>query len=271
MVIRMWAGRTGATSILTRVVGLLTVAFCALLLQGAPMAPGQAAEIPAAQNRVDFVRLTAGDNDAADPMFDELTLGDTRAPVTVIAYVSMTCLPCAHFWETSFPQLNRRYIETGKVRFVFRDSPEDELAAAASMLVRCSGPDQYFQTIGTLFARQREWIVPQPRGPLLRIASQSGLTEAAFDACLADRRWAVWVAQRHANLVAKLGPTPPMLTFIINGKPVSGDISTSDMEQLFAPYLKKRPPRRSRILGAPRRFSPLTAKRRTAPLRSANP
>ena len=71
----------------------------------------------------------------------DMALGDDKAPVTIIEYASMTCPHCAHFQETTFPELKKRYIDTGKVRYIFREFPLDILAAAAFMLARCAGKD----------------------------------------------------------------------------------------------------------------------------------
>ena len=89
----------------------------------------------------------------------DMMMGDDKAPVTVIEYASMTCPHCAHFTETTFPELKKRYIDTGKVRFIFREFPLDNLAAAAFMLARCSGTsdkDKYFALIDTLFRQVTE-------------------------------------------------------------------------------------------------------------------
>src|SRR5262245_48094486 len=64
----------------------------------------------------------------------DMSLGDEKAPITIIEYASMTCPHCAHFHETTFPELKKKYIDTGKVRFIFREFPLDQLAAAAFML-----------------------------------------------------------------------------------------------------------------------------------------
>ena len=77
----------------------------------------------------------------------DMVLGDEQAPVTIIEYASMTCPHCAHFHETTYPDLKKKYIDTGKVRFIFREFPLDQLAAAAFMLARCGGKDKYFPLI----------------------------------------------------------------------------------------------------------------------------
>src|SRR5262249_50372806 len=77
----------------------------------------------------------------------DMALGDANAPVTIIEYASMTCPHCAHFHETTYPELKKKYIDTGKVRFIFREFPLDSLALAGSMLARCAGKDKYFPMI----------------------------------------------------------------------------------------------------------------------------
>src|ERR1700692_1817349 len=123
---------------------------------------------------------------APPPLGDE-SLGSANAPVTIIEYASMTCPHCAHFHETTFPELKKKYIDTGKVRFIFREFPLDQLAAAGFMLARCATPDKYFPMIETLFAQQRDWVVQHPLDPLLVIAKQAGLSQQAFEACLDDK------------------------------------------------------------------------------------
>ena len=113
----------------------------------------------------------------------EMMMGDDKAPVTVIEYASMTCPHCAHFQETTFPELKKRYIDTGKVRYIFREFPLDNLAAAAFMLARCAGKDdkdKYFALIDTMFQQQRQWAVEKPLPPLLAIAKQAGLHGGVF-------------------------------------------------------------------------------------------
>src|SRR5439155_18141168 len=102
------------------------------------------------------------------------SLGSPDAPVTIVEYASMTCPHCAHFHETAFPELKKKYIDTGKVRFIFREFPLDSLALAGSMLARCAGTDRFFPMIETLFAQQKEWVVQKPLQPMLSLARQGG-------------------------------------------------------------------------------------------------
>jgi protein-disulfide isomerase len=156
----------------------------------------------------------AADPSVADLMqpnpLGEMAMGSESAPITVIEYASMTCPHCAHFSETTFPELKKRYIDTGKVRFLFREFPLDQLAFAGFLLARCGGPDKYFPMIETLFAQQRDWVVQKPLQPMRAIASQ------------ASDKFGV-------------NSTP---TFFVNGKRLAGALSIEEMEKEFAPYLK---------------------------------
>jgi protein-disulfide isomerase len=115
-------------------------------------------------------------------------LGSDKAPVTIIEYASMTCPHCAHFSTTTFPELQKRYIDTGKVHFTLRTFPLDPLAAAGFMLAICAGKDKYMPIAETLFAKQADWIVKEPLPPLQEIAKQFGFTEDSFKQCLANQK-----------------------------------------------------------------------------------
>ncbi|MCZ7595659.1 MAG: DsbA family protein [Hyphomicrobium sp.] len=104
----------------------------------------------------------------------ELALGPIDAKVTVVEYASMTCGHCAHFSKDIWPAFKAKYVDTGKVRYVFREFPLDNLAAAAAMLARCAGGDKAFPLVEVLFEKQQEWAFgegnPVPR--LFEIANR---------------------------------------------------------------------------------------------------
>lgn len=97
----------------------------------------------------------------------DLALGPVDAKVTVVEYASMTCGHCAHFTKDVWPEFKKKYVDTGKVRYIFREFPLDNLAAAASMLARCAGNDKAFPLIEVMFEKQQEWAFgegnPVPR------------------------------------------------------------------------------------------------------------
>jgi protein-disulfide isomerase len=170
----------------------------------------------------------------------DMAMGDDKASVTVIEYASMTCPHCAHFQEATFPEFKKRYIDTGKVRYIFREFPLDSLAAAAFMLARCAGKDdkdKYFALVDTLFRQQRQWAVEKPIPPLLTIAKQAGFTEQTFNACLANQQMldGIESIRQRAIKQFKVQSTP---TFFINGKAHPGALSIDDMAKAIDPYLK---------------------------------
>jgi protein-disulfide isomerase len=166
----------------------------------------------------------------------EQVLGAPDAPVTIVEYASMTCPHCAHFHETTYPELKKRYIDTGKVRFVFREFPLDQLAAAGSMLARCAGEGKYFPMIETLFNQQKTWAVQRPLPPLLAIAKQAGFTQQSFDQCLANQKLLEDIEKvRERGSKFGVNSTP---TLFINGKKHTGALSIEDLEKQIQPYLK---------------------------------
>ena len=170
----------------------------------------------------------------AGPLGD-MAIGDEKAPCTIIEYASMTCPHCAAFHATTYPELKKRYIDTGKVRFIFREFPLDQLALAAFLLARCAGPDKYFPMIDTLFHMQKEWVVQKPLPALLAIAKQAGMSEQQFNECLQDKKLIEGledVRQRAIKLGVQSTPS-----FFINGKPARV-FTIEEFEKAIAPYIK---------------------------------
>jgi len=167
----------------------------------------------------------------------DIMIGSDKAPVTIIEYASMTCPHCAHFEETTLPELKKRYIDTGKVRFIFREFPLDPLAAAGFMLARCAGKDKFMPIVEALFAKQHDWMVKEPIPPLIAIAKQFGFSEQSFNQCLANQQVLDSIQTVRDRAAEKLGvnSTP---TFFVNGKKLSGDQSIDAMAKVIDPYLK---------------------------------
>ena len=184
---------------------------------------------------------------AQNPPLDELmkpgplgdiAMGKDDAPVTIIEYASMTCPHCANFHEVTYPELKKKYIDTGKVRFIFREFPLDQLAAAAFMLARCGGKERYFPMVETPFQQQRTWAVQRPLQPLLAISKQAGLSEAGFNECLKNQQVLDGIEDVRKRAAEKLNvqSTP---TFFVNGKQLRGAATLAEFEKEMAPYLKE--------------------------------
>jgi protein-disulfide isomerase len=169
----------------------------------------------------------------------DLVIGNTEAPITVVEYASMTCGHCANFHTKVFPVIKEKYVDTGKVRFIMREFPLDNLAAAASMLARCAGEGKTFPLISVLFAKQDEWafVKGDPRPELLKFAKQAGFTQESFEKCLTDQKLLDDISAVRARAADTFGvnSTP---TFFINGKKLNGGGSIEDFEKAFEPILK---------------------------------
>ena len=170
----------------------------------------------------------------------DLALGPDDAKVTVVEYASMTCGHCAHFTTDVWPEFKKKYVDTGKVRYVFREFPLDNLAAAASMLARCTGKDKAFPLIEVLFEKQKEWAFgegnPVPR--LFEIAKQAGFTQESFDKCLTDQKLLddITAGRTRAADVFGVSATP---TFFINGKKLDGAPTMEKLDAAIEPLLSK--------------------------------
>jgi protein-disulfide isomerase len=215
-----------------------------LLTTGAVLALGAAAITAGVLPSLTTLALAADNDPSPEDLAHagpggDIMIGSDKAPVTIIEYASMTCPHCAHFEETTLPELKKRYIDTGKVRYVMREFPLDARAAAGFMLARCAGPDKYEAVVETLFAKQADWaIVEKPIPPLMAIAKQFGFTEDSFNTCLANQQVLDDIQAVRDHAVNKLGvnSTP---TFFINGKRLVGDLSIEVMAKEIDPYLKE--------------------------------
>jgi protein-disulfide isomerase len=171
----------------------------------------------------------------------DIVLGKADAPVTIVEYASMTCPHCAFFSKATFPQLKEKYIDTGKVRFIFREFPLDELAAAAAMLARCidkENGEKAMAVIEVLFQSQDKWAVRNPLPQLQQITKQAGLSQQAFEECLANQKLYndVLAMRERGSKEYKVESTP---TLFVNGKMQKGGASIEELEKLIAPLLPK--------------------------------
>lgn len=174
--------------------------------------------------------------DVAKPQsLPDMALGPANATVTITEYASMTCPHCAAFTEKVFPKIKSEFIDSGKIRFVFREFPLDIKAAAGSMLARCIAKDdapKYFAVIDLLFKQQNDWVVKNTTETLTRIGKQAGLTQAQVEDCLKDQALLDKIAadQKYAAEVLKVDSTP---TFFINGEVLRGVESVDEFRKLI--------------------------------------
>jgi len=111
------------------------------------------------------------------------------AKVTVVEYASVTCPHCAAWQENTWPAFKAAYVDTNKVRYVFRElpTPPVNVAVAGFMIARCAGEDKYFDVIHNIMASQNEWQAGvNPRDTLFRIGNGAGLSNEQIEACIKD-------------------------------------------------------------------------------------
>jgi protein-disulfide isomerase len=180
--------------------------------------------------------------DVAKPVsLPEMALGPKDASVTITEFASMTCPHCAAFNETVFPKIKSEYIDTGKVRYVFREFPLDIKAAAGSILARCiakDDPGKYFAVVDMLFRQQGDWVTKSNTPETLaRMGKQAGLSQQTVETCLTDQVLLDKISADHkfATEVLKINSTP---TFFINGEVVKGEISFEEFDKRIKAQLK---------------------------------
>ena len=169
----------------------------------------------------------------------ELSLGKADAPVTIVEYASLTCGHCANFHNTVFPKIKEKYVDSGQVRFILREFPLDNLAAAAAMLTRCAGGEKTYPLVEVLFKQQEQWafVRGNPVPELFKVAKQAGFTQESFDKCLTDQKLLEQVTSIRTKAADKFGvsSTP---TFFINGKRLQEAPTVEAFDKALAPLLK---------------------------------
>lgn len=177
---------------------------------------------------------------AAPGPLGDVALGADDAKVTVIEYASLTCNHCAAFHNETFPEFKEKYIDTGKVRFILREFPLDDLALLGFMLARYKGNEHYYPITGLLFEQfGKTWARPgddKPLDSLRATVRQAGITQEDFDATVKDRKIYDGVISVRDNAANNFGinATP---TFFINGKRFPGALTMDDLDKAIEPLL----------------------------------
>jgi protein-disulfide isomerase len=167
-------------------------------------------------------------------------LGKADAPVTIVEYASLTCPHCASFHNKEIPPLKKAYIETGKVRLVYRDFPLDRLALAGSVLARCFDSDRYFPILGVLFEDQHRWARSKnPMKSLSQIARLGGMGQTKLESCFKDKalQEAILKQRLHGSKTFKISSTP---TLIVNGQKYNGGLTFAQLKAIIDPMLPKK-------------------------------
>ena len=213
---------------------LRRLAFAAVFSAAALAAHGALAAVPAPEpdRTVDMAEVLK-----PGPL-PELAMGSPSG-VPMVEYGSLTCPHCATFSREVFPELKKDYIDTGKVRFIFREFPRNALDVAAFVLARCIGDDKAFAAIELLFDEQDKWAFgDKPLEPLIAAMRPTGLTHEKAMACLKDQKTAdaiVAIGKRATDEIKMTG-TP---TFVIAGKVYGGELSMDQLRAILDPLVKK--------------------------------
>ena len=168
------------------------------------------------------------------PALGEMTMGPDTAKVTVIEYASATCPHCAAFYNDTFGALKKEYIDTGKIKFVFREFPHQDAALAAFMLARCAPKEKYFPLIDVFFSTQPEWT-QNPLAGLNKIAQQAGFTQESFDACMKNETVAKEILAVRSKAEG-FGVTG-IPTFFVNGERFEGETTIEAFRAKIDPLL----------------------------------
>lgn len=196
----------------------------------------------------DPISSSASTGQNMDIKSTDMVHGNTNAPVTIVEYASMTCPHCAAFQREVIPMLTRDYIDTGKVRMIFREYPLDGAARMASAVARCLSGDQYFSFIDLLFANQMNWIKDfDGNGQLTKedilqgLEMQgrfAGMSKEKVDQCADNKNNLALVDANWMEGMNKYGvnSTP---TFFINGVKHEGEIPYDALKKDLDPLVKK--------------------------------
>ena len=172
---------------------------------------------------------------------NDFTIGDENAPITIIEYASMSCSHCADFHNNTLPDLKTEYIDTGKVRMVFRDYPFNYPALLGSMMMRCIPGDVRYDYMNALYQLQPNWVNRDPKitkKELYKIMQSGGMTKDEFDTCYGNIDnenlilEGVMAAQKDFNIKS----TP---SFVINGNLVEGNKNIKEFRQIIDKILSE--------------------------------
>ncbi len=159
---------------------------------------------------------------ASGPVYREFVLGNPNSKVVVIEYASLTCPHCAHFAQDDYPKLKKDYIDTKKIKYVYRDFPLDNLALGAALLARCAPGDKGMGMIEKMFNEQTKWIqAEKPIEPLTAYAKETGMSDKDVEACLQNKGIVDAIRDVYATAASlyKVDATP---TFLVGEERVPG-------------------------------------------------
>ena len=164
---------------------------------------------------------------------DEIFLGNNNAKIVVIEYASMTCIHCANFHKEVYPKIKENYIDTNKIKFIYRDFPLDKQALFGSVLAKCAPKEKYFDFVKLILSTQKKWITNDDTfiDKLKNIGKLAGLTESKINNCFKDEQIVdnIINIRTFAERKYNISSTP---SFIINNKKYSA-MSYENFEKII--------------------------------------
>ena len=166
---------------------------------------------------------------------NDFIIGNDNASITIIEYSSMSCSHCANFHNNTLPDLKKEYIDTGKVKYVFRDFPYNYPALLGSMVMRCIPSEVRYDYMNALYKLQNNWVVKEnaiTHQELYKIMQSGGMSKENFDACLnnVDLENQILEEVIAAQSEFNIRSTP---SFLINGDLLEGDKSIKVFRQIL--------------------------------------
>ena len=188
-----------------------------------------------------FINAKAADNSILDVKDNDFYIGEENAPITIIEYASMSCSHCADFHNDTLAELKKEFIDTGKVKFIFRDFPFNYPALAGSMILRCVPEDVRYDYMNGLYKLQNSWVNrdhSKTRSELYKIMQSGGMQQEDFDACLSnvDLENQLLEGVMEAQREYKIGSTA---SFIVNGVLYSGNKNIKEFRQIIDKILSQ--------------------------------
>lgn len=182
-----------------------------------------------------YIFNSAYSDSALEIKKDDFIIGDNKAPITVIEYASLSCSHCADFHQHTLPKLIEEYVNTGKIKIVFRDFPLNYPALMGSMAIQCIDKDIRYEYLSALFILQSKWVNPDVeivKKELFKIMQAGGMNKDQFNKCLnnTDLEQKILQGLIGAQNEFNIGTTP---SFLINGTLVEGNKSFNNFKKII--------------------------------------
>lgn len=217
--------------------GFMDKAAAAVGLKAAPSKPFAEPDLKKAEPITSKLILDA-------PLASDFVMGKKTATLNLVEYASMSCSHCAHFNAAVMPDIKKKYIETGKVRYILRQFPLNEPALKGAMLMECLGEQdqsKYYTFARVLFDAQNKWAFDANfLSNLETIAAVGGVSKDQFAGCTnsTERESQILQRQKLAKDELKIASTP---TIIIGNEQYTGERTPEAVGKFIEKKLAEQP------------------------------